>query len=253
MSEHNNESQPLIIDIGNSNARIATTATEQFSQVHVVPVEQLITVLQQQCAPSHEIYFASVANQGVAQALCQHFPAAQQITTPAYAHGVINAYADYRKLGIDRWLALVGLRQQQHGPSIIVDIGTAVTVDVIDEFGQHKGGWIIPGMAMMMSALTHGTAHVFSDQPLTHTAFATNTAQGVSHGCLAAVTGVVEHAVHQAQVALRSAIAPHIVLTGGQGAVVSRVLTLEHQLDPMLVLKGLACYARSNTAAHEIA
>lgn len=234
----------LIIDIGNSNARIAGVDTQQFAQVEVVAADQLIAHLQQRSPAPEQIVFSSVGNKAVSQQLLSQFPQSRQITTPAYAHGVINAYRQYAKLGVDRWLAMVGLRQSYFGPAVIVDVGTAVTVDLLDEFGQHRGGWIVPGMEMMVNALTAGTAQVASDQPLGDIGFATQTASCVSNGCLAAVHGLVEQARQQAMQTLGSSITPLLVLTGGQGELVSQLLPLEHRLDPMLVLKGLACYAR---------
>lgn len=236
----------LLIDIGNTNARIATADSRCFDDVVVVPCEKLIAHLQQQYADEQSVIFATVGKQTVANQLCSSFRHARQITTPAWGHGVINAYQNNAALGVDRWLALVGLRAIYKGPAIVVDIGTAVTVELMDEFGQHKGGWIIPGMEMMINSLMAGTERVASDYQLEGIGFACSTAKGVTNGCLAAINGVVQQAIVQARSALGSRMTPRVVLTGGQAEVVSSVLTVKHDVDPMLVLRGLAQYARQS-------
>ena len=75
----------------------------------------------------------------------------------AQAFGVINAYQQPEKLGVDRWLSLVAVWGQYHSPACIVDCGTAITVDLIDADGRHQGGLISPGLALMKKSLGLGT------------------------------------------------------------------------------------------------
>lgn len=54
--------------------------------------------------------------------------------------GVTNGYKDFERLGLDRWLTIVGGYKLAGGPCLVLDLGTAVTADFVDSDGQHKGG-----------------------------------------------------------------------------------------------------------------
>lgn len=72
--------------------------------------------------------------------------------------GVSNQYADVSRLGIDRWLAMLAAYRRAGGACMVIDSGTAFTLDVVDAQGQHKGGYIIPGLGLMRSSLEAHTA-----------------------------------------------------------------------------------------------
>ncbi|MBU6955829.1 type III pantothenate kinase [Hahella sp. HN01] len=78
-------------------------------------------------------------------------------TAPSYGR-LINAYKDYATLGVDRWLALIAAYNKYPEDLCVIDCGTAVTVDYVDRFGVHKGGYIAPGTALMLNALNVSTA-----------------------------------------------------------------------------------------------
>ncbi|WP_352284776.1 type III pantothenate kinase, partial [Pseudoalteromonas sp. Q18-MNA-CIBAN-0097] len=74
------------------------------------------------------------------------------------------AYEHVGNLGIDRWLALIaGFTLYPNTACIVVDAGTATTIDVLDSEGLHLGGWILPGLDLMTSSLTQNTQRVFDD------------------------------------------------------------------------------------------
>ncbi|WLQ13779.1 type III pantothenate kinase [Hahella aquimaris] len=78
-------------------------------------------------------------------------------TTSSYG-SLVNAYADYASLGVDRWLALIAAYSKYPEDLCVIDCGTAVTVDYVDRFGVHKGGYIVPGAALMLRSLNMNTA-----------------------------------------------------------------------------------------------
>ena len=88
--------------------------------------------------------------------------------TPEFARvskecaGVRCGYDDVSRLGVDRWLALLAAfqREQEGSPAIVVDAGSAVTIDLVDADGQHVGGFITPGYRMLQSALLGRTANI---------------------------------------------------------------------------------------------
>ena len=88
------------------------------------------------------------------------------VPRPAEA-GVTNGYDHPARLGADRWVALVGARArvvaatpegEAPPPTLVVMVGTAVTVDAIDSSGRFIGGLILPGFGLMLRALEMGTA-----------------------------------------------------------------------------------------------
>ncbi|MEX0964294.1 MAG: type III pantothenate kinase [Pseudohongiellaceae bacterium] len=72
--------------------------------------------------------------------------------------GVTNRYADVSRLGIDRWLAMLAAYRKANGACMVIDSGTAFTVDVVDAQGLHLGGYIIPGLGLMRASLEANTA-----------------------------------------------------------------------------------------------
>lgn len=81
----------------------------------------------------------------------------RQVRACASQLGVKNCYANPQSLGIDRWLALIAARQLTNKNVIIVDAGTALTIDILAADGLHKGGLILPGLNMMRDSLLVNT------------------------------------------------------------------------------------------------
>jgi type III pantothenate kinase len=69
----------------------------------------------------------------------------QQVSSAAASGRVINAYQQPDRMGSDRWFALLGTASSIKGDAIIVDAGTAITVDLLRSDGRHLGGAIIAG------------------------------------------------------------------------------------------------------------
>lgn len=166
--------------------------------------------------------------------------------TQAKGFGVTNAYKTPRSMGVDRWVALIGARAEVGGACLIVDAGTAMTIDALDDDGKHLGGQILPGVALMANALARET----SDIPPTTTGkpgrfegldmFAATTASAVASGSENAVTGAVERALRVLRTNDRDA---ELVLTGGDAPRILAALD-EDEVQPVshrpnLVLTGL--------------
>ncbi|MGZ5076295.1 MAG: type III pantothenate kinase [Methylobacter sp.] len=153
----------------------------------------------------------------------------------AQAFGVVNAYQQPDKLGVDRWLALVAAWQKFQSAACIVDCGTAITVDVINADGRHQGGLISPGLTLMKQALSQGTEAL----PVSTTSHAfglvNDTEAAIYSGTLASAAGLVEHVLAKQPAAMR------LILTGGDAALIAGQLDVAAIIDPDLVLRGLLC------------
>jgi type III pantothenate kinase len=157
--------------------------------------------------------------------------------------GVSNAYAEPQKLGVDRWLALLAAYKIANAPALVADIGSALTVDVVDRGGRHRGGYIIPGPRLMQNALLRDTERVrFPEIPvLTDVSFGDGTAACVAGGIAAAQVGAVLVALQRAEALLQDKV--KIFVTGGWGGELGeRLIEMgrpDFLLIPELVLDGL--------------
>lgn len=163
--------------------------------------------------------------------------------TEKQACGVTNSYRQPRRMGVDRWVAMIGAWSECEAAIVIVDAGTAVTIDAIDDDGQHLGGQILPGIALMADALATGTSDIPSvGQRVSKAAsgldmFANNTARAVEQGIMNAVVGAIERAAWAVE---EHGSDPTIVLTGGDASRILRSIEDEVLHRPHLVLHGLA-------------
>ncbi|CAI8835743.1 MULTISPECIES: pantothenate kinase [Pseudomonas] len=110
--------------------------------------------------------------------------------------GVKNGYDDYERLGLDRWLAMLGGFHLAKGACLVLDFGTAVTADFISADGDHLGGFICPGMPLMRNQLRTHTRKIrygdlAAERALTSQAPGRNTAEAVERGCSLMLRGFV--------------------------------------------------------------
>ena len=149
--------------------------------------------------------------------------------------GVQIAYARPERLGVDRFLALLGARARGAGPWLLVGVGTALTIDLLDAAGRHRGGRIAPSPALMRQAL-HGRAAQLPATGGRYVDFATDTDDALASGCEGAAIALVESSRSAAARVLGQA--PTLLLHGGGAA--SLVAHLPGAgLAPELVLEGL--------------
>jgi type III pantothenate kinase len=152
---------------------------------------------------------------------------AQVAKVTARCGQVANQYQDPARLGVDRWLAMLAAYQRVQGPCIIIDGGTALTLDILDSEGLHQGGFILPGLSLMARSLEQNTAIKLSTRgQVPSIAPGHSTDQAVRNGILAAVIALIER-LHREQSDLDSG-GVRVVLTGGDAATISA--TLEHSV-----------------------
>jgi len=151
--------------------------------------------------------------------------------------GLANSYADPVRMGVDRWLAMVAVwMKEPDGAHIVVDAGTAVTMDVISHVGQHMGGFICPGLQLMKSTLLGNTSKVLAqEQWLTSRALGQETQACVDQGILDMVVCWIERHHQQYPDA-------KIWLTGGDGERLASMVEAPVVYAPDLVLDGLSAY-----------
>ncbi len=163
---------------------------------------------------------------------------AEIIKSSAGRGGVRNAYTEPESLGVDRWLAIVGAVAHYGGSLVVWDLGTATTLDAIDESGQHLGGMILPGPATMLDSLVSATKlGVPADLQDSATEPGTSTAAAIRNGVLAAQVGALNQFLRSASETMGAE--PRLVVTGGAAESLLPRLTFDHDYDPLLVFRGM--------------
>ena len=155
--------------------------------------------------------------------------------------GLTNGYDFPTRLGADRWVAMIGawhrmLSQGPARPTVVVMVGTAVTVEAIDASGRFLGGLILPGHGIMLRALESGTAglHVPTGEVCD---FPTNTSDALTSGGTYAIAGAMERMVHNLQ--RHCGVAPKCFMTGGAGWKMAPSLSVPFELVDNLIFDGL--------------
>jgi type III pantothenate kinase len=162
------------------------------------------------------------------------------LVAQAESHGVRNGYPEPARLGIDRWLAIVGAVHHHGKPVVVWDLGTAATLDAVDGTGQHLGGWILPGPTTMLESLGRQTTLRTAPQldPLVSIEPGQTTADAIRAGVLAAQVGALHRFL--GRVAERIGQTPLLVVTGGAAPAVTPWLDIDCVEDPWLVFRGMS-------------
>ena len=183
------------------------------------------------------------------------------LVAPAVGAGIVNAYAEPQRLGVDRWLALVAAQRESAGPVSVVDCGTAVTIDRLDVGGRHQGGLILPGLSMMTQALAAGAARLAADAPRTGSgagaigskgsqteysiaSLAQDTPSAITGGVLSTLVAAIDRIV--SEVDRKSGVSLHMI-TGGDADLLQPLLSGQWLIRPHLVLEGMALIAEDVT------
>lgn len=167
------------------------------------------------------------------------------LTSTRQCAGVLNRYDAPAQLGADRWAALIGARHVHAGPCLVVTAGTATTVDLLSAEGVFLGGLILPGVALMLQSLAHGTAQL----PFAEGRFALQprrTADAIRSGCLQAQAGAVERMFRQ----IAHAPDARCLLGGGAADSFADLLDIPLRRVDNLVLAGLGIAATHAADGH---
>ncbi len=190
------------------------------------------------------IWIASVATPAAEAALAALLQAQWGIApwfarTQASTGNLHSSYEKPSRMGVDRWLAMLGAREREPGRVCVIDAGSALTIDRVSATGQHEGGYIIPGAALMERALLLDTDRVRFDEEAGYAlAPGTSTATAVRHGIALAQAGAVTLALDQV---MGEPVA--LLFCGGAGEALMQLVDRGGQWLPDLVFEGLEAMA----------
>ena len=156
-------------------------------------------------------------------------------------NGVHCGYQTIGDLGVDRWMAVLAASNEFSAPLVIVDAGSAITIDVIDADKKHIGGYIFPGWGLLRGALIDGTAITKTLIPDNYQAdfisTGATTLDAIGMGrllvCAAAINQVCENFL------IGKSFEAKLVCTGGDSPTIMPHLRFQAEYRPNLVLDGL--------------
>jgi len=245
----------LLVDIGNSRLKWAWYQ-ERILQSGIVGLtdDDLVAKLHNhwQKLQPELVVVCSVADEQVTEMISNIIREnwscpLHQVTVGKHALGVTNAYTVPTQLGADRWAGLLAARKLVPGPVCIVDCGTAITVDAMDEKGQHLGGAILPGASLQRQVLKQETAGVdwqklkparqFYNLPIISTTAAVE--YGTSYG----LAGAIDRLIIEFSRQLGDNMT--VLLTGGAAPDIADLLSSNYRMEKDLVFLGLSLLGKS--------
>lgn len=237
----------LALDAGNTRVKWGIADGNGWVAQGAVPTAraaELANALEAAPKPGHAIAsnVAGTAMQMELERACLGIGAhLRVIRSEAVQLGVVNGYREPSQLGSDRWAALIAAHRAHAGHKLVVNAGTALTVDALAADGRFLGGVIVPGPALMRASLDRRTAGLrltegeFRALPL-------DTPDAITSGAIQAAVG----AVVRMREAMSSAGVPpeRIVLSGGAAPEIASHLPMQVAFHENLVLDGLLLIAR---------
>lgn len=188
-------------------------------------------------------HVASVAGEALRgellQVLSRHCRRIAIARTPRRWQGLEIGYPDPSRLGVDRFLAMLAVVGPGAGPALVCGIGTALTIDLVDGEGVHRGGRIAPSPTLMREAMHERVPHLPRNGGV-YQEFADDTPDALASGCEGAVVALIERSLLLAPGDADTR--PRLYLHGG-GAEPLLPHLPEARLVPSLVLDGLARWA----------
>ncbi|MCC5854322.1 MAG: type III pantothenate kinase [Idiomarina sp.] len=153
------------------------------------------------------------------------------------AEGFTHCYQEPGRLGVDRWLAMLAVLHENRD-LVVLDLGTALTLDVLSQRGRHLGGWIAPGFLLMQESLVRRSTRLKVMDEAPAEALGTSTESAIALGCAASLQGFCQQALLLATQTLGHDNF-EIYLTGGGVRHLDRQQLPAHHHRPHLVLEGL--------------
>jgi len=150
---------------------------------------------------------------------------------------LVNSYKEPKHLGSDRWLAMMASYELSLGKGfIVVDIGSAVTIDLVDNSGLHSGGIIFPGLSKVRNTFEYFP----SEEEINMEGTGQSTKEAWSIGTLGLVVSGINQKIHELQ---HKNPNTKIYLTGGGFEDIKKFIDFPHDYHKHLVLDGLELFA----------
>ena len=160
----------------------------------------------------------------------------------AYQCGVRNGYVNPLQLGSDRWAALIAAWNLYHKSCLVINVGTAMTIDAISNNGEHLGGIILPSSYLMTKCLVQNT-NLHEIEDATFVPFATNTQDAMYSGVILALLGAIDRMYYLLTRRGSDTDDCKCIISGGGAHVIIPYLRHTFEFVNCLVLNGLLLIA----------
>ncbi|MDA8755332.1 type III pantothenate kinase [Candidatus Pseudothioglobus singularis] len=223
----------LYIDIGNSAIKWRTRDSKVFSE----DIENFsITALNK----SNTVWLSAVAHSDIVQEISAHFEIINIIKPHKRFGNLTLSYDDPSMLGVDRFSAMLGaINYFPNKPLLVIDIGSAITFDVVDQNGLHHGGLIMPGMNALRGSFEKFKT---SDLSLGSKGIANNTNDAWKQGTYAMMIGAINYQIESFQSDFSDGV---VAICGGKAKEIKKELPKFIEIFDNLVLDGLESYSQS--------
>jgi len=197
-------------------------------------------------APTNEFSFDKLPNSSKiwvsnvsSNFIIQHKPNISIVESQKKYKSLINSYKEPKYLGSDRWLAMIASYELSLEKGfIVVDIGSAVTIDLVDNSGLHSGGAIFPGLSKIRNT--------FENFPLEEEFNLEGTGQSTKEAWSIGTLGLVVSGINQKIHELKQKNPnTKIYLTGGGFEDIKKFIDFSYDYHKNLVLDGLELYANN--------
>lgn len=245
----------LLVSVGNTRTRVALAKDDQLEPSTVVPNSDLAAILAavEESGEASDLLIASVND-----------PMADRLETDLGARGrrvsrfsvvdredrllipMVNSLDDPSTVGQDRLLDALGAYSRANQACVVIDAGTAVTVDFVDGEGTFHGGAIAPGLHMMSASL-HAQTSALPEVKITpelipgskpgSAPFGKTTSQAIALGVVSAVRGLAHNLIDR--YAEYYEAYPRIIATGGDAPLLFENDELVEHIVPDLTLMGM--------------
>ena len=221
------------IDIGNSAIKWRTIESNVYSKS---VDEFLLNTLPQ----ANKAWVSAVANSHIVENLEDHFDTVHLVNSQSKFNNLKISYDDASTLGSDRFFAMLGA--MEHFPNkalLIIDIGSAMTFDVINEDGYHQGGLIMPGLGALRKSFSKFET---TDLSTNIDGLARNTIDAWKSGTQSMLFSSINSQIEKFNEIYSDGI---VTICGGLVNEIKIELPEPVQIFDNLVLDGLECYSQT--------
>lgn len=246
----------LVIDIGNSNIVMGTyegknlmkhwrisTDHQKTGDEYGMLINDLFRYQGVSINDVHDIIISSVVPPLVVpfQKMCErYFKVKPLLVGPGIRTGIKINYENPRAIGADRIVNAVGAFEHYGGPLIVIDIGTATTIDVVAENGDFLGGVIAPGLMSAADSLFTSTAKLPRIELVPpKSIICHNTVTGMQAGIIYGYVGQIDEIVRRIRAEMGEGWHAKVIATGGLAKMIHKESATIDKIDHFLTLSGL--------------
>ena len=229
----------LLIDSGNSRIKWMQAVNGTYTQQGVIAqpdwdgLRQAFSLLPQPGKVVVSNVAGPKAEQGIRAACALWSCAINFIVATGEQCGVRNCYEQPAQLGSDRWAALIAAWHKEHAACLVVNCGTATTIDMLSGQGKFMGGLILPGIEMMLHSLTYETAGL-KQLAGRYRKLPQNTGDAAYSGAIQATVGAIKQ-----QYSVLDTTGARCLLSGGAADILKDYLDIPFEQMDNMVLRGL--------------